>query len=126
MSQSYEFFSRFARILNSGQSRSVVLSGNIYDLFWDGKEYVPLINFVQEKTEVAGLIRLVYELNGPIRVATSDYERLRDAWVTWKTGMDPESLNLRDLKRKENTLQQRRDEYDSLIRSSIGNATQAL
>ncbi len=123
---SYAFFQRLARVYNSGQSRCVILHGNIYDLFWDGSEYVPLIHFVQEKTAVAGLIRLVYELNGPIRVGAADYDRLRDAWVSWKTGMDAETLNLRDLKRRENVLQQRRDEYDSLIRGSIGNATQAL
>lgn len=122
---SYAFFQRLARVYNSGQSRCVILHGNIYDLFWDGSEYVPLIHFVQEKTAVAGLIRLVYELNGPIRVGAADYDRLRDAWVSWKTGMDAETLNLRDLKRRENVLQQRRDEYDSLIRGSIGNATQA-
>ncbi len=53
---------------------------------------------------MAGLIRLVYELNGPIRVNPADYDRLRDAWVSWKTGMDADSLNLRDLKRRENVL----------------------
>ena len=51
---------------------------------------------------------------------------LRDAWVSWKTGLDADSLNLRDLKRRENVLEQRRNEYDALIRGSIGNATQAL
>ncbi len=122
----YAFFRRLARIFNSGQSRCVILHGNIYDLFSNDEEYVPLISFVQQKTGVSGLIRLVYELNGPIRVSPADYERLRDAWVSWKTGLDPDSLNLRDLRRRENVLQQRRDEYDSLIRGSIGNATQAL
>ncbi len=123
---SYTFFSQLARIFNSGQARCVILHGNIYDLFWDGSDYVPLIHFTQEKTGVAGLIRLVYELNGPIRVAPEDYDRLRDAWIAWKTGMEVDSLNLRDLKRRENQLEQRRQEYDSLIRGSIGNATQAL
>ncbi|MEZ6088752.1 MAG: hypothetical protein R3C05_12155 [Pirellulaceae bacterium] len=42
MEVSYEFFSQFARIINSGQSRAVVLAGNIHDLFWDGEAYVPL------------------------------------------------------------------------------------
>ncbi len=123
---SYTFFKRLARVFNSGQSRCVVLHGNIYDLFWDEKAYVPLIDFIREKTEVAGLIRVVYELNGPIRIDASDYDRLRDGWVSWKTGMDADSLNLQDLKRRENVLRQRRDEYDALIRGSIGNATQAL
>lgn len=122
----YPFFSQLARIFNSGQARCVVLHGNIYDLFWDGQNYVPLIPFTQQKASVAGIIRLVYELNGPIRVAPDDYDRLRDAWVNWRTGMDVELLNLRDLKRRENLLKHRREEYDDLIQSSIGNATQAL
>ena len=122
----YSFFRSLARVFNSGQSRCVILHGNIYDLFWDGNTYVPLIHFVQEKTQVSGLIRLVYELNGPIRVEAADYNRLRDAWVSWKTGMEPDELNLRDLKRRENLLGQRRDEYDASIRGSIGNSTQAL
>ena len=122
----YAFYRRLARIFNSGQSRCVMLHGNINDLFWDGADYVPLIGYVQEKTGVSGLIRLVYELTGPIRVDPAHYDRLRDAWISWKTGMEPDSLNLRDLKRRENVLEQRRNEYEALIRGSIGNATQAL
>jgi hypothetical protein len=122
----YAFFSRLARIFNSGQARCVVLHGNIHDLFFDGENYVPLISFIRKKTGIAGIIRLVYELNGPIRVAPEDHDRLRDAWVSWKTGVDPDSLILRDLARRENMVQQRRDEYESLIHGSIGNATQAL
>ncbi|HBJ37497.1 MAG TPA: hypothetical protein DDZ51_22630, partial [Planctomycetaceae bacterium] len=122
----YSFFSRLARIFNSGQSRCVVLHGNIHDLFWNGSKYVPLISFLKEKTEIAGIIRLVYERNGPIRVAPKDYERLRDAWVSWKTGLDTDSLILSDLTRREDQLQRRRTEYDNLIHGSISNATQAL
>lgn len=122
----YPFFSRLARIFNSGQSRCVVLHGNIYDLFWDQQSYVPLIPFLEQKTGVGGIIRLTYELNGPIRVSPADYDRLRDAWVAWKTGVTVDNLNLRDLRRRENNLERRREEYDALIRNSIGNATQAL
>jgi len=122
----YTFFSRLARIFNSGQSRCVVLHGNIHDLFWNGADYVPLISFVKEKTGIPGIIRLVYECNGPIRIASQDYERLRDAWVSWKTGLDTETLVLKDLTRREDQLQRRRSEYDSLIHGSISNATQAL
>jgi len=122
----YAFFSRLARIFNSGQSRCVILHGNIHDLFFDGDDYVPLISFVRKKTGIAGIIRLVYELNGPIRIAPEDHDKLRDAWVGWRTGVDPAALALHDLARRENTVQQRRDEYESLIHGSIGNATQAL
>ena len=65
----YGFFADLVEILNSDQSRSVILSGNVYDLFYNGEEYVPLIPFVSEKSKTKGLMRLVYELNGPIRDA---------------------------------------------------------
>jgi len=126
MTQSYDFFSRFARILNSGQSRSVVLYGNIHDLFWDGEAYVPLIPFVCKKSKASGLIQLVYELNGPIRLADEDRRALSDAWSQWKTGLDIDSLTLRDLKRKESEVEFLRAEFDQYLRSAIGNATQAL
>ena len=74
---SYPFFSQLARIINSGQSRAIVVSGNIYDLYYDGKEYVPLIRFLQNKTKVPGLIQVVYELNGPVRIADDDRAKLR-------------------------------------------------
>jgi len=122
----YAFFSRLARIFNSGQTRCVVLHGNIHDLFWSGSAYVPLIPFLSEKTRVAGIIRIVYELNGPVRIDSSDHDRLRDAWVNWKTGIDTDTLNLRDLARRESNLQLRRDEFDALVLGSIGNSTQAL
>ena len=60
---SYPFFANLAKIINSGQARSIVVSGNIYDLYFDGKQYVPLLPFVQSKTQIAGLIQVVYELN---------------------------------------------------------------
>ena len=49
-SHDYAFYSKLARILNSDQSRSVVLFGNVYDLFFNGAKYVPLIAFLCEKS----------------------------------------------------------------------------
>jgi hypothetical protein len=65
---SYPFYAQFARILNANQSRAIILCGNVYDLFDNGKQHVPLIPFLCEKSKTKGLIRLVYELNGPIRI----------------------------------------------------------
>ncbi len=126
MSHSYEFFTRFARILNSGQSRSVVLCGNIYDLFWDGQSYVPLIPFVCGKAKTSGVIQLVYELNGPIRLSPEDQRELSDAWVRWKSGVDADTLTLRDLNRKESQAERWRSEFEQYLQAAIGNSTQAL
>ncbi|XZE56408.1 AAA family ATPase [Planctomycetaceae bacterium SH139] len=126
MEPSYEFFSRFAKILNSGQSRSVILAGNIHDLFWDGDGYVPLIPMICKRAQVKHLIQLVYELNGPIRLNEADTRALRDAWVHWKSGVDADTLILREMRSKDNLAEQLRAEFDQFMLSSIGNSTQAL
>ncbi|HUG71187.1 MAG TPA: AAA family ATPase [Pirellulaceae bacterium] len=126
MSHNYEFFTRFARILNSGQSRSVVLCGNIYDLFWDGESYVPLIPFVCKKAKAGGVIQLVFELNGPIRMSPEDYRELADAWIRWKSGVDADTLTIRDMSRKDSLAEPLRVEFDRYVRDAIGNSTQAL
>src|SRR5690349_10908266 len=112
MTQSYVFFTRFARIVNSGQSRSVVLCGNIHDLFWDGEQYVPLIPFLCKKAKADRVIQLVYELNGPIRIAEADRRVLADAWVEWKSGIDVNTLALRDLHRKQSDADFLRAEFE--------------
>ena len=126
MSQRCEFFTNFAQILNSGQSRSVVLCGNVYDLFWDGHQYVPLIPFLCEKARADRLLQLVYELNGPIRISDTDRQLLADAWIQWKAGVDAATLAMRDLRKKESELEFFRSEFDQHLREAIGNSTLAL
>ncbi|MEM9702863.1 MAG: ATP-binding protein, partial [Planctomycetota bacterium] len=138
MSAAPAFFTDLARLLNSGQTRAVVLSGNVHDLFPAARPatqiggpgdtaFVPLVPFLLERTEAAGLIRLGYELNGPIRVAEADRAKLKDAWVRWKAGADADTLLLRGLGKKgpnEGDLLGR--EFDSLMHEAIGRPTQAL
>ena len=91
----YPFLRRLGRILNSGQSRSVVLTGNVYDLFYLEKEneYVSLIDFLCAQWELPGVILVVYEINGPIRfLRESDRDRVRSAWLKWRTGLDENDL----------------------------------
>ena len=122
----YEFFSRLAGILNSEQSRSVILSGNVYDLFHNGQDYVPLIPFVSGKSKTKGLIRLVYELNGPIRIL-DDSDKLKNAWIAWKSGIDTDTLLIRGMKsRGESEFDLLSKQFDRLILDAIGNPTIAL
>ena len=123
---SYEFFSRLARIINSGQARSIIVSGNVNDLFFDGDSYVPLVPFLLRKTGVNGLTQVVYELNGPVRVNESDRKKLREAWAAWKTGVDVNSLAIKDMGPESSKIDLRRREFDQYLRDAIGNATQAL
>jgi hypothetical protein len=123
---SYPFFANLAKIINSGQARSIVVSGNIYDLYFDGKQYVPLLPFVQSKTQVAGLIQVVYELNGPVRVSDEDRNKLREAWAAWKNGISVDAVPMREVLNDGSKFDLRRREFDQYMRDAIGNATQAL
>ena len=127
------FFTDLARLLNSGQTRAAVLAGNVHDLFpvesagKGGTEFVPLVPFLLNKTDAPGLVRVVYELNGPVRVAEQDRKELRDAWVRWKAGADADTLLLRGLGRSgpnEGELLGR--EFDTLLHEATGRPTQAL
>jgi hypothetical protein len=123
---SYEFFAALARILNSEQSRSIILSGNVYDLFDSGKQHVPLIPFLLEKTQSRGLIRVVYELNGPVRVL-DEPEKVKNAWIAWKSGSDPDLLLLKGLRaRGTSPFDRLADQFDQLLLDAIGNPSLAL
>ena len=52
----YDFLARMGRVLNSRQSRSVVVTGNIYDLYYleTDDRYVSLIDFLIGKMEHPG------------------------------------------------------------------------
>ena len=121
-----DFFGSFARLLNSGQSRSVLLCGDIHDLFWDGERHTPLVPFLLKKTRTPGLIPVVYELNGPIRLEDADRDKLRGALVQWKSGVDAASLALQDLRRQGSQLEFFQQEFDRHLASAIGNPTVAL
>jgi len=125
--QSNEFFTSFARILNSGQSRSVILCGNIHDLFFDGHDYVPLIPYLNKKTTTPGIVQVAYELNGPIRVPDeAGREQLRRAWISWKAGMDVDTLVIRDMNKRKSEADRLGDEFDRHLQDSMGNPTLAL
>lgn len=133
-SPTYPFFTDLARIINAGQSRSVLLYGNIHDLFHvksgaeDGR-YVPLVTFLTEKCQVKGHILVVYELNGPIRLANSaDKVRLRAGWVAWKMATDAEQVALLVAGDKGKFREQEMLEnaFDANLLEAIGNPTVAL
>ena len=76
----YTFLSEAGKLINTGISRSLILSGNIHDLFLNidnvngdrrknnlSSEYLPLVPFLCQKWDINGFILVVYELNGPIR-----------------------------------------------------------
>ena len=123
---SYPFYSQLARMINSGQSRSIVVSGNIHDLYFDGQGYVPIITFLKNKLTSPGLVQITYELNGPVRLNESDRNRLRDAWSAWKNGTTIDAMPVKEVLQDGSKFDLRRREFDQFLRDAIGNATQAL
>ena len=76
-------------LINSGTSRSLVLSGNIHDLFFiregEDTDYIPLVPFLTRSWDIPGFILIVYELNGPIRFAQeSEREKVKNAFNLWR------------------------------------------
>ncbi len=97
---SYDFLRDAGRILNSGQSRTLVVTGNIYDLFCmetddDRDDYVPLVEFLTQSWSLPGKIVVVYEINGPIRfVRAADRDYMKKAWLKWRTGLDETEVTI--------------------------------
>lgn len=122
----YRFYKSIAGILNSQQARSIIVSGNVYDLFYDGESYVPLIPFISEKSAVKGLVRIVYEQNGPIRILDGR-DKLKNAWIAWKSGLDPDTLLVKGLQQKgKSDFDMLSQQFDGLLIDAIGNPTLAL
>ena len=137
----YDFLRTATTIINSGQTRILVLSGNIFDLFFlaprDNAEkspgkYVTLMELLCAKWNQPGRsVLIVYELNGPVRfVNPTDRDRMKEAWVKWKTGKSLEDLAIegmsaqtREQIQKHKTLSQL---FDAALDSAIGHPTAAL
>lgn len=144
----YAFFSDLARIVNSGQSRSVLVTGDVHDLFFVSErpaklddaeavggndvmagDYLPLMPYLCRQCDIPGVVVLVYELNGPIRcVNPDDKKRLRDAWITWKTGLSPDHFTLKALTDPDagKHKQQLEKAFDGHIADATGQPTVAL
>lgn len=128
----YEFIGRIGRVINSGQSRSIVLTGNIYDLcYLEAKnDYVSLIEFLAAKWTLPDVILVVYEINGPIRFArNADLTKLRDAWLKWRTGLDSDELAIKRMLSGTKLAAQQTatvEAFDTNLQAAIGNPTLAL
>jgi hypothetical protein len=133
-SPDYTFLKEAGRLLNSGQTRSLLLTGNIYDIFDSGQEgtenYTPLLEFLLSQWKSTSHMLVVYEINGPIRfVRKQDEEKMREAWTHWRTGYDTNDLAIQNMlnpgkTKAAQTLYQK--DFDENLRSAIGSPTVAL
>ncbi|MBP94698.1 hypothetical protein CMK18_01975 [Candidatus Poribacteria bacterium] len=126
----YTFLSEAGKLINTGISRSLILSGNIHDLFLNinnvndnerknslSSEYLSLVPFLCQKWDIDGFILVVYELNGPIRFLSDvSKDKVRKAYDKWK-----HSINGR-----ENLLPENKPKFEEYLHNAIGNPTVAL
>ena len=126
----YTFLSEAGKLINTGISRSLILSGNIHDLFLNidnvndnerknslSSEYLSLVPFLCQKWDIDGFILVVYELNGPIRFLSGVSKgKVRKAYDKWK-----HSINGR-----ENLLPENKPKFEEYLHNAIGNPTVAL
>ncbi|MFH2002701.1 MAG: AAA family ATPase [Planctomycetota bacterium] len=132
----YSFLKTAGRILNSGQARTLILTGNIHDLFYlspagTGKGiYVPLVNFLAEQWDVGKRIIMVYELNGPIRfLKEEDREKVQDAWLKWRVGLDSNELAVKSMLapiRTQAGFENSKKSFEARMQSAVGNPTVAF
>ncbi len=100
----YDFPRDAAIAINSGQATSIVIHGNIYDLFFlengrdDAGDYVALIEFLSARWNVPGIILIVYEPSGRIWIVNdANREKLKTAWTRWKTGFTENELAIKEM-----------------------------
>lgn len=81
----YDFFDQTADIRNSGQSSSIVLTGDILDCFYvpEKNDFVPLSDFLEsEWIGIEGLVVVTYKPKSQIRFSRErDIELVKEAWL---------------------------------------------
>lgn len=134
----YIFRTEAGLLINSGTSRSIVLHGNIHDIFYvsdeDDEDYIPLVPFLTHSWDISGYILLVYELNGPLRFLRSDdRDKVRNAFNKWRGGYElsksktssffAEPSLIDDTSKKSDKTD---DTFDQYLNDAIGSPTLAL
>ncbi|MBN2135837.1 MAG: AAA family ATPase [Acidobacteria bacterium] len=80
----YDFLSEAGRTINSLQSSTIFLTGNVHDHFNADGKYVPLSDFLKKKWDVPGKIIITYKLNSGIKFLhenqRKDFARIFSLW----------------------------------------------
>ncbi|MEC8719629.1 MAG: ATP-binding protein [Verrucomicrobiota bacterium] len=127
------FLKAAGRMLNAGQTRTVLLTGNIHDLFYqkkgDDEDYVSLLPFLLHHWDLPNFMLLVYELNGPIRfLHPSHREAMKKAWVGWRRGLNNEQMAIQRMLHKGAVDDEKAiaESFERHLQEAIGNPTLAL
>ena len=134
MASGNNFLRTAGRVLNAGQSRALILTGNIHDVFHTNKggkdDYSSLVEYLTGNWNLSSLILIVYELNGPIRfLREKDAEKIRKAWIEWRLGMNPDQLAINRMTASEEVQSQVdsvTSSYDDSMQKAVSNPTLAL
>ncbi|MBI2422703.1 MAG: AAA family ATPase [Candidatus Hydrogenedentes bacterium] len=129
-----EFMKQAGRMLNAGQARTLLFSGNMYDIFRHSDEkgdaYHTLADFIVQQWRDSGHTLVIYEINGPVRfIDSKEKELARAAWLQWRTGYDEHDLAISKMLQprqvKEATESYLKD-FDDHLLGAVGNPTVAL
>ncbi|MCG2712963.1 MAG: AAA family ATPase, partial [Candidatus Omnitrophica bacterium] len=107
----YDFLLCAGRVLNALQGSTILLSGNVHDLFYAGKpkKYVPLGDFLRAGMELSSNIIISYKITGPIQFQhENDLKQFAAAWEYWRYE------------------QADKESFADLCRKAAGNPTYAL
>ena len=128
------FLKKAGKILNSGQARTLLLTGNLHDLFYknegDTEDYVPLLPLLVHHWDLPNFFLIIHELNGPIRFLHDAHaEWMKRAWIEWRTGLNSEEIAIQRMLKKGaqgNDLHSIATEFDQHLQKAVGNPTLAL
>lgn len=128
MSQIHEFLREAGRIINAGQSRSLILYGNVHDLFAlhdsDRTTYVNLSTLLQRQWSTSSHIVITYEPNGLIRIPDEHKEALAEAWDKLRGVEDRRDAAIKEM--LGHKMDKPAPDLDSRIREAIGDTLKAM
>jgi hypothetical protein len=131
----HPFMETLARKINSGQSKSLVLTGNVPDWFFSERrnEFVPLLDFLLENwgsDELKKCFSVVYyQLSNPIRFLNeADIPLIKDAWVQLNNKKSLNEMKIEKLARPYSSedYEAISEQFDFAFNQAIGNPTFAL
>lgn len=132
-----DFFDQIADIRNSGQSSSIVLTGNILDMFYAPKknDFVPLPDFLEtEWKDIENLVVVTYKPRSQVKFSRAkDIELIRDAWVDIRIkeidSKEAESvprIKIQDVEKREQRIKKIKSEFDSWLKKTDESSTIAV
>ncbi|MEM0965004.1 MAG: ATP-binding protein [Verrucomicrobiota bacterium] len=132
MKTDHTFLREAGRIVNSGQSRSLILHGNVHDLFAieekadrDEVVYTDLGSLLAARWGLAGNIIIRYELNGLIQIPEANREDVGKAWDALRGGVDRDEAAIREMLGKK-VKKPVTPSLEDRILKAVGDSLQAL